>query len=72
MERKYYDLTNPQQSIWLTEQFYKDTAINHICGTVLLHEVVDFDLLKKAIETFGLHPGRRVHWRRLLRHDLGG
>lgn len=52
MERKYYDLTNPQQSIWLTEQFYKDTAINHICGTVLLHEVVDFDLLKKAIETF--------------------
>ena len=20
----------------------------------------------------GLHPGRRVHWRRLLRHDPGG
>ncbi|MFR2533862.1 MAG: amino acid adenylation domain-containing protein [Clostridia bacterium] len=52
MEKKYYDLTNPQQSIWLTEQFYKDTSINHICGTVLLHETVNFSFLEKAIKLF--------------------
>ena len=28
-----YDLTNPQKSIWLTEQFYRGTSINVICGT---------------------------------------
>lgn len=44
-----YELTNPQKSIWVTEQFYKGTSINNICGVAEIKEFVDFDLLKKAI-----------------------
>ncbi len=49
---KLYNLTNPQKSIWLTEQFYKGSCVNNLCGTVMIHQVVDFDLLKKAINMF--------------------
>lgn len=38
-----YDLTNPQKSIWLTEQFYRGTSINVICGTVLIDDIVNFE-----------------------------
>lgn len=52
MNKELYDLTNPQKSIWLTEQFYKGSSVNNICGTVLVDEVVDFDKMKVAINTF--------------------
>lgn len=52
MNTELYDLTNPQKSIWLTEQFYKGTAVNNICGTVLIDESVDFNSLYKAITIF--------------------
>ena len=48
MEKKY-SLTYPQQSIYLTEQFYKNTNVNNICGTVIIESKTDFDILKKAI-----------------------
>lgn len=44
-----YELTNPQKSIWLTEQYYKGTSINDICGTAKLNFKIDFDTLCKAI-----------------------
>lgn len=44
-----YELTNPQKSIWITEQFYKGTPINNICAAAVIKEAVDFKLLKKAI-----------------------
>ena len=47
--KKNYQLTYPQKSIWITEQFYKGTSINNICGTAIIHEEVDFNILKKAI-----------------------
>ena len=47
--KKTYSLTFPQQSIYLTEQFYKNTNVNNICGTAIVEEKLDFDLLKKAI-----------------------
>lgn len=49
---KFYELTNPQKSIWLTEQCYKGSSVNTICGTVLFEQVVDFELLKRAILSF--------------------
>lgn len=52
MNKELYDLTNPQKSIWLTDQFYKGSAINNICGTVLIDEVVDFNKLSTAINVF--------------------
>ena len=44
-----YELTNPQKSIWLTEQFYNGFSLNNICGTALIKEVTNFNLLKESI-----------------------
>ena len=52
MNRKFYDLTNPQKSILLTEEFYKGTNINNICGTAIIKNELNFELLKKAISLF--------------------
>ena len=47
-----YALTNPQNSIWLTEKFFTNTAVNSICGYVNIAEKVDFNTLKNAINEF--------------------
>ena len=47
-----YDLTAPQNSIWLTEQFYNNTNINNICASVTIFKKVDFSKLNKAINIF--------------------
>lgn len=44
-----YLLTNPQNSIWLTEKYFKGTSVNNICGYVYIKDEVNFDILKKAI-----------------------
>lgn len=52
MNEELYDLTNPQKSIWLTEQFYKDTCINNICGTASIDEAVDLEKLDESLNIF--------------------
>ena len=52
MKEKFYDLTNPQKSIWYTEQFFQGSCVNNLCGTVAIDQVVNFDILKKAIYKF--------------------
>ena len=42
-------LTNPQNSIWLTEKFYTGSSVNNICGYVYISDSVNFNALKKAI-----------------------
>lgn len=49
MTKKLYDLSNPQKSIWVTEQFYYTTNINNICGTAIISNTLNFDILKQAI-----------------------
>ena len=49
---KKYDLTNPQKSIWVTEEFYKGTSIENIAGLTTIHEEIDFGKLKEAINIF--------------------
>ena len=44
------ELTSSQKSIWVTEQYYKGTSINNICGTTIVEEKVDFEKMKKSIE----------------------
>ena len=44
-----YALTNPQQSIWLTEQFYANTSVNNICGYVFVSDTIQLNVLDKAI-----------------------
>ena len=52
MKKDVYELTNPQKSIWLTEEFYKGTAINNIGGNLLIREKLDFEKFKTAINLF--------------------
>ena len=49
MEKKMFKLTNPQKNIWNMEFFYKNTNICNICGSGLIKEKIDINLLKKAI-----------------------
>ena len=51
-ERTYYNLTNPQKSIWMIEQFYQNSNINCMGGSIRIYEKVDFDLLIKAYNLF--------------------
>ena len=52
MERNVYNLTNPQKSIWLTEQFYKNTPMENITGCVTVLEKLNLKALQKAINLF--------------------
>ena len=52
IDKKMYELTNPQKSIWYTEQYYKGTSINNICGSVFIREKIDFNILSEAINSF--------------------
>ena len=49
-EKKFYNLTNPQKSIWVTEEYFKGTSVNNICGAALINQKVNFALLEKAIK----------------------
>ena len=49
MKKDVYDLTNPQKSIWLTEQVYKGTTVNNICTSGTIYGFIDEALLKNAI-----------------------
>ena len=46
-----YELTNPQKSIWYTEEVFKGSNVNNICTSGTIYENVDIELLKKAINT---------------------
>ena len=39
------NLTNSQKSIWVTEQYYKGSSINNICGSATIEEQIDFEKL---------------------------
>lgn len=52
MNTKFYNLTKPQKSIWLTEEYFKNTAINNVCGTLTINQEINKELLEKAILLF--------------------
>ena len=49
MNETLYDLTAPQKSILFTEEYYKGSSINTNCGTAMIDEKLDFDLLKQSV-----------------------
>lgn len=51
-EIKYYNLSIPQESIWITEQFYSGTNINNITGYVQINSQADLTQLQNAINQF--------------------
>ncbi len=52
MEKQLYSLTNPQKSIYLTEEYYSGTNINNIAGILKINDVVDFDKFILSIKQF--------------------
>ena len=44
------ELTSSQKSIWFTEQYYKGSSVNNICGSAVIEEQIDFEKMKKSIE----------------------
>ena len=52
MGKNLYNLTSSQKSIWLTEQYYKNTNINNVCGVFEASVPIDFSLLEKSIKLF--------------------
>lgn len=48
MKKDVYELTNPQMSIYLTEQFI-DNPMNNIVGTMYFKKDIDIKLLKQAV-----------------------
>ena len=46
MKNDTYDLTSPQKSILLTEQFHKDTCVSNICGTLEIKQKINIELTK--------------------------
>ena len=52
MKKDVYELTNPQKSIWMTEQFYSHTNINNIVGYLKINKNADFKALEKAFNYF--------------------
>lgn len=52
MKKEMYELTNPQKSIWMTEQFYNNTNINNIVGLIKFGKNTDFKALEKAFNYF--------------------
>lgn len=52
MENKFFNLTNPQKAILLTEQYYSGTAINNVGGTLTIDGEVNIGILKEAILLF--------------------
>lgn len=52
MKNNIYDLTNPQKSIWMTEQFYSNTNINNIVGYLKIDKNADCKAIEKAFNYF--------------------
>lgn len=52
MKEKIFKLTEPQNSIWLTNRFYQSNTISNIGGTLLFKEPIDLDKLEKVINLF--------------------
>lgn len=47
-----YELTNPQKSIYLTEEYFKGAPINNICGSLIIKQETNLEILNRAINLF--------------------
>ena len=52
MEKKLYSLTNPQKSIYYTEEYSNHTNLNNISGNIIIKEKVNFPCLEKALNLY--------------------
>ena len=50
MKEECYSLTNPQRSIYLTEEYYKGSNINNVGGTITIKQPIECEKLVLAIK----------------------
>lgn len=51
-EIELFELTTPQKNIWSIDQYYNNTSINNVCGTVIIHEKTNAQVLQTAVNVF--------------------
>ena len=54
-DKEFFELTNPQKSIWYTEQFYSGTTVNNICTSGTVYGEINENLLKQLCIRGGFH-----------------
>ena len=47
--QEFFELTNPQKSIWYTEEVFKETPVNNICTSGIIYGEIDEYILKQAV-----------------------
>ena len=52
MENMVFELTAPQKSIYYTEQFFENLPINNICGSFIIKQKINVELLQKSVNLF--------------------
>ena len=63
MENNMLHLTVPQQNIWNLQQFYKDTCISNICGSVFWQKNYNIKSIEQALnKVIELQSGLRLHF----------
>ncbi len=59
------NLTNPQKSIWYTEQYYKNTSVNNIGAYIYIYDNINFDVLKQTVnEVVKLNDNMRLKFKK--------
>ena len=48
--QEFFELTNPQKSIWYTEEVFKETPVNNICTSGIIYGEINEYILKQAIK----------------------
>lgn len=60
----YYELSQPQKSIWYLEQKYPDTCMNVIAGTLRFTGLIDYTILEAALQLMIMNnDALRIHFR---------
>lgn len=49
MAEKFYELTNPQKSIWTQEKFFEGTTVNNICASITILDELNEEALKQSV-----------------------
>lgn len=63
MENNMVHLTVPQQNIWNLQQFYKETCISNICGSVIWQKKYSVKIIEQALnKVIELQSGLRLHF----------
>ena len=69
MKKDVYELTNSQKSIWLTEQYLKNTSIGNITGKILINEKINVEKLITSIQEF-VHRNDSMRTRLLVENGV--